>query len=160
MTLQTIRINELLLVAVPGEMSTEMGQRLKQAVLQAAQYTRQSITHVAIVGLANQYISYLRPPRNTPCNITRGPRPYMVRPVAPSLPHGWGIWWRRWPHGLRLLRFQSQWIFTPGLQVQAFPEVLSMQGGREAQRVTLDRSTTPPSASFVWEDLSPGDDLV
>ena len=31
-----------------------------------------------------------------------------------------------------------------------------MQGGREAQRVTLERSTTPPSASFVWQDLSPG----
>ena len=50
----------------------------------------------------------------------------------------------------------SQWIFRPGLKVQAFPEVLSMQGGREAQRVTLDRRTTPPSASFVWQDLSPG----
>ena len=50
----------------------------------------------------------------------------------------------------------SQWIFRPGLKIQAFPEVLSMQGGREAQRVTLEHSTTPPSASFVWQDLSPG----
>ena len=39
-----------------------MGQRLKRAVLQAAQHTRQSITHVAIVGLANQYISYFTTP--------------------------------------------------------------------------------------------------
>src|SRR5262249_20289 len=62
MILQTIRINELLLVAVPGEMSIEMGQRLKQAVLQTAQHTRQSITYVAIVGLANQYISYFTTP--------------------------------------------------------------------------------------------------
>jgi len=42
------------------------------------------------------------------------------------------------------------------MKVQAFPEVLSMQGERVAQRVTLDRSTTPPIASFVWQDLSPG----
>ena len=50
----------------------------------------------------------------------------------------------------------SQWLFRPGPKVQAFPEVLSMEGGREAQRVTLDRNTTPPSARFVWQDLSPG----
>ena len=50
----------------------------------------------------------------------------------------------------------SQWIFRPGPKVQAFPAALAMQGERQAQRVTLDRSTTPPSASFVWQDLSPG----
>ena len=156
MTLQTMRINELLLVAVPGEMSTEMGQRLKQAVLQAAQHTRQSLTHVAIVGLANQYISYFTTPEeyalqhyegaSTLYGPASGPviaarLEYLVTQMAalttpPALP--------------------SQWIFRPGLKVQAFPEVLSTQGGREAQRVTLDRSTTPPRASFVWQDLSPG----
>ena len=31
-----------------------------------------------------------------------------------------------------------------------------MRSGREAQRIALDRNTTPPSASFVWQDLSPG----
>jgi neutral ceramidase len=156
LTLQTIRINELLLVAVPGEMSTEMGQRLKQAALRNAQHTQQGITHVAIVGLANQYISYFTTPEeyalqhyegaSTLYGPASGPviaarLVYLVtqmaaRTTAPVLP--------------------SQWIFRPGLKVQAFPEVLSMQGGREAQRVTLDRSTTPPSASFVWQDLSPG----
>jgi len=60
--LQTIRVNELLLVTVPGEMTTEMGQRVKQAALQAAQRTQQGITHVAIVGLANQYVSYFTTP--------------------------------------------------------------------------------------------------
>jgi hypothetical protein len=50
----------------------------------------------------------------------------------------------------------SQWIFRPGPKMRTFPEVLSMQGGREAQQVILDHSTTPPIASFVWQDLSPG----
>jgi neutral ceramidase len=156
MTLQTMRINELLLVAVPGEMGTEMGQRLKQAVLQAAQHTPQTITHVAIVGLANQYLSYFMTPEeyalqhyegaSTLYGPASGPviatrLAYLVTQMAalttpPALP--------------------SQWIFRPGPKVQAFPEVLSMQEGREAQQVILDRSTTPPSASFVWQDLSPG----
>jgi neutral ceramidase len=156
MTLQTMRINELLLVAVPGEMSTEMGQRLKKAALQAAQHTRQTITHVAIVGLANQYLSYFTTPEeyalqhyegaSTLYGPASGPviaarLAYLVTQMAalttpPALP--------------------SQWIFRPGPKVQAFPEVLSMQGGREAQQVILDHSTTPPNASFVWQDLSPG----
>ena len=69
-----------------------MGQRLKRAVLQAAQHTRQSITHVAIVGLANQYISYFTTPEEYALQHYEGASTYMVRPVVPSLPHGWATW--------------------------------------------------------------------
>jgi neutral ceramidase len=153
--LQTIRINELLLVAVPGEMTTEMGQRVKQAVLQASQRTHQGITHVAIVGLANQYASYFTTPEEYAlqhyegASTLYGPAsgPFiaaqlvhlveqMVTTTRPGLP--------------------PQWIFRPGLKIRAFPEIPVMRGKREAQWVVLDHTITPPSARFVWQDLAPG----
>ncbi|HEY5866594.1 MAG TPA: neutral/alkaline non-lysosomal ceramidase N-terminal domain-containing protein [Candidatus Tectomicrobia bacterium] len=156
MTLQTMRINELLLVAVPGEMSTEMGQRVKQAALQAAQYTRQGITQVAIVGLANQYISYFTTPEEYAMQHYEGASTLYGPASGPVLAARLGYLVAQMATRTTPPVLPAQWSFRPGLKVQAFPEVRSMQGGREAQRVTLDHSTTPPSASFVWEDLSPG----
>ena len=105
MTLQTIRINELLLVAVPGEMSTEMGQRLKQAVLQAAQHTRQSITHVAIVGLANQYISYFTTPEEYALQHYEGASTLYGPASGPVIAARLGYLVAQMA-GLRLLRFR------------------------------------------------------
>jgi neutral ceramidase len=156
MILQTIRINALLLVAVPGEVSSEMGQRLKQAVLQAAQYTHQSITQVAIVGLANQYISYFTTPEEYDMQHYEGASTLYGAASGPVIAARLGYLVMQMATLTTSPVLPSQWIFRPGPQVRAFPEVLSMQGGREAQRVTLDHSTTPPSASFVWQDLSPG----
>jgi neutral ceramidase len=147
--LQTIRINELLLVAVPGEMTTEMGQRLKQAALQAAQHTHQGMTQVTIVGLANQYMSYFTTPEEYDMQHYEGASTLYGPASGPVIA-------ARLSYLVTQMALPSQWIFRPGLKVQAFPEVLSMQGGREAQRVILERRTMPPSASFVWQDLSPG----
>jgi neutral ceramidase len=156
MTLQTMRINELLLVAVPGEISTEMGQRLKQTVLQAAQYTRQGMTQVAIVGLANQYISYFTTPEEYDMQHYEGASTLYGPASGPVLAARLGYLVAQMATRTTPPALPAQWLFRPGLKVQTFPEVRSMQGGRKAQRVTLDRSSTPPSASFVWEDLSPG----
>jgi neutral ceramidase len=156
MTLQTMRINELLLVAVPGEMSTEMGQRLKRTVLQAAQHTHQSMTHVAIIGLANQYISYFTTPEEYALQHYEGALTLYGPASGPVMAARLGYLVTQMAELTTPPALPSQWLFRPGLKIQAFPEVLSMPGEREAQRVTLERSTTPPSASFVWQDLSPG----
>jgi neutral ceramidase len=156
MTLQTMRINELLLIAVPGEMSTEMGQRLKQAVLQSAQYTHQGITQVAIVGLANQYISHFTTPEEYALQHYEGASTLYGPASGPVIAARLGYLVTQMAALTTPPALPSQWLFRPGQRVQAFPEVLAMQGRREAQRVTLDRSTTSPSASFVWQDLSPG----
>jgi neutral ceramidase len=156
MTLQTIRINELLLVAVPGEISTEMGQRLKQASLQAAQYTRQGITQVAIIGLANQYISYFTTPEEYAMQHYEGASTLYGPASGPVLAARLGYLVAQMATRATPPALPAQWIFRPGLKAQTFPAVRSMQGGREAQRVTLDHSSTPPSVSFVWEDLRPG----
>jgi neutral ceramidase len=156
MTLQTMRINELLLVAVPGEMSTEMGQRLKRTVLQAAQNTHQNLTHVAIIGLANQYVSYFTTPEEYALQHYEGASTLYGPASGPVIAARLGYLVTQMAELTTPPALPSQWIFRPGLKIQAFPEVLSMQGGREAQQVTLEHSTTPPSANFVWQDLSPG----
>jgi neutral ceramidase len=156
MTLQTMRINELLLVAVPGEMSTEMGQRLKQTVLQAVQNTHQNMTHVAIIGLANQYISYFTTPEEYAMQHYEGASTLYGPASGPVIAARLGYLVTQMAELTTPPALPSQWLFRPGLKIQVFPEVLSMQEGREAQRVTLEHSTTPPSASFVWQDLSPG----
>jgi neutral ceramidase len=137
-------------------MSTEMGQRLKQAVLQAAQHTHQGMTQIAIIGLANQYISHFTTPEEYALQHYEGASTLYGPASGPIIAARLGYLVTQMAALTTPPALPSQWIFRPGPKVQAFPEVLSVQGGREAQQVILDRSTTPPSASFVWQDLSPG----
>jgi neutral ceramidase len=156
LTLQTIRINELLLVTVPGEMTTEMGRRVKQAVLQAAQHTNQRVTQVAIVGLANQYMSYFATPEEYDLQHYEGASTLYGPASGPFI-------------AARLERLVAQmadtsvhpvvptgWTFQPGPEAHYFPEAQLMQGAREAGRVKVDHSTTPPTVRFVWQDSAPG----
>jgi neutral ceramidase len=156
MTLQTIRINELLLVAVPGELNTAMGQRVKQAVLQVAQHTQQGMTQVAIVGLANQYISYFTTPEEYALQHYEGASTLYGPASGPVIAARLGYLVAQMAARTTPPALPLQWLFRPGLKVHAFPEVLTMRGRREAQRVVLDRTTTPSIARFVWQDLAPG----
>jgi len=61
MTLQTIRIGDLLLVTVPGEITTMMGLAAAQKCSTAAQ-VQPEIKRIAIVSQANQYMSYFTTP--------------------------------------------------------------------------------------------------
>ena len=61
-SVQVIRIGDLLMVTVPGEATAEMGARIKDAVLGEAQSIDPTITSVALVGLANQFVSYFTTP--------------------------------------------------------------------------------------------------
>ena len=58
-SIQVLRIGGVLVVTVPGEITTEMARRIKNAVREAAQTHDPSIRDVTLVGLANQYISYI-----------------------------------------------------------------------------------------------------
>ncbi|HUO05129.1 MAG TPA: neutral/alkaline non-lysosomal ceramidase N-terminal domain-containing protein [Candidatus Binataceae bacterium] len=60
--IQAIQINDLLLIGLPGEFTTEMGRRIKAAARQAARFLNPPIQYVAIAGLANQYASYYTTP--------------------------------------------------------------------------------------------------
>lgn len=156
LTLQTIQINGLLLVTVPGEMTTEMGQRVKQVALQAAQRMNQGIEQVTVVGLANQYVSYFTTPEEYTLQHYEGASTLYGPASGPFIAE-------------RLVRLVGQmadetnqpdvprkWKFRPGLRARYFPREKHLQAEREAQRVELDLTTTPPHVRFVWRCMSPG----
>lgn len=155
-TLQAIRVNDLLLVTVPGAMTTELGQRLKQVILQTAQQTNQTTTHVAVVGLANQYASYFTTPEEYElqhyegASTLYGPASgllviarliHLVEHMASS-------------HTVPVI--PAHWRFEPGPKAVLLPEAIPLRGRREAQRLELDQSVTPPMPSFTWQDFMPG----
>jgi neutral ceramidase len=61
MTLQTMRVGGLLLVAIPGEITTKMGLAVARKCSSAASAFPE-VRHSAIVSLANQYMSYFTTP--------------------------------------------------------------------------------------------------
>jgi neutral ceramidase len=58
--LLALRIGDRLIVSVPGEMTAEMGRRLRQSVLDAS--SGAGITTTVISGLANEYADYFTTP--------------------------------------------------------------------------------------------------
>jgi hypothetical protein len=56
-----VRIGDRLIASIPGEMTAEMGKRVRDAVLAAVGAS--GITSVVIDGLANEYVSYLTSPQ-------------------------------------------------------------------------------------------------
>lgn len=55
-----IRVGDRAIISVPGEMTAELGRRLRQAA--AAQARGSGIRHIVISGYANEFISYLTTP--------------------------------------------------------------------------------------------------
>ncbi len=156
LTLQTIQINELLLVTVPGEMTTEMGQRVKQASLEAAQLMDERVKQVAVVGLANQYVSYFTTPEEYALQHYEGASTLYGPASGPFI-------------AVRLARLIEQmaddtnqpdvprkWKFSPGLRARYFPREKRLQGEQEAQHVELELTAIPPHVRFVWQCMSPG----
>ena len=58
--LMALRIGDRLIVSMPGEMTSEMGRRVRASVLDAAKGA--GITTTVIAGLANEYASYFTTP--------------------------------------------------------------------------------------------------
>lgn len=58
--LSTIRVGDRLIFSVPGEMTVEMGRRIKESVTKAV--AGSGIKHVVLSGLANEYVDYLVTP--------------------------------------------------------------------------------------------------
>jgi hypothetical protein len=56
-----VRIGDRLIASIPGEMTAEMGKRVRDAVLAAVPGS--GISRVVIDGLANEYVSYLTSPQ-------------------------------------------------------------------------------------------------
>lgn len=155
-TFQLIRINQLLLAAVPGEMSTEMGWRVKQALLHAAQRTNQAVTQVAIVGLANQYVSYFTTPEEYDMQHYEGAATLFGPESGPFIQ----------AHLVQLVQqmadttpqpvVPSSWKFRPGLRFSYFPPKIARQIDPEPLQVEVFASQTSPRVQFRWQDGAPG----
>ena len=59
--LMTVRVGDRLIASIPGEMTAEMGRRVRHAVEQAAQGS--GIRRAVISGLANEYADYFTTPQ-------------------------------------------------------------------------------------------------
>ncbi|MCD6569435.1 MAG: neutral/alkaline non-lysosomal ceramidase N-terminal domain-containing protein [Deltaproteobacteria bacterium] len=57
---QVMRINDLILAAIPGEPTKETGSRIKKGILDTCGSF--GISHVAVVGLANEFMDYVTTP--------------------------------------------------------------------------------------------------
>lgn len=155
LTLQTLQINELLLIALPGELTVEMGARVKAAARQAAKQAGQEPAFVAVVGLANQYASYFTTPEeyelqhyegaSTLFGPASGPLlaqeaarlvAAMINDVPPTVPSGWK--------------------FKPGTVIRYFPDEQKVVITRIARDTQVSCDGTRPTARFEWVDLAPG----
>lgn len=156
LALQVLRIHTLLLLAVPGELTTDMGRRVKEVALQVAQSHQPGVTQVAIVGLANQYAGYFTTPEE-----------YALQHYEGALTlHGPASGLLILSRFIRLLEqmatpagpvvLPKQWQFQPGPKLQAFPEAKAMRGARVAEPVSVELNATPPQVRFRWQDLGPG----
>ena len=58
--LSAVRIGDRMIVTVPGEMTEEMGRRLRASVLRATK--KEGVRRVVISGLANEYLDYFTTP--------------------------------------------------------------------------------------------------
>jgi neutral ceramidase len=156
LTVQTLRINDLLLLAVPGEMTVEMGRRVQQAALQQAAYTHQGMKQAVLVGLANHHVGYFTTPEEYTQQHYEGAATLYGQASGPFIAS----------RVLRLVeqmavsnvraRLPRQWLFRPGPKIQALPEARTMPGARAAGPIRIERTTTPPHVSFRWQDLGPG----
>ena len=155
-TFQVVRINQLLLVAVPGEMSTEMGWRVKHAVLQAAQQTQQPVTHVAVVGLANQYVSYFTTPEEYDMQHYEGAATLFGPDSGPFIQTHLVHLVHQMADPTRQPVVPSSWTFRPGLRFSYFPHKTPRQVDPESGPVEVFAAHTPPLVQFQWQDGTPG----
>ncbi len=156
LTLQTIRINELLLVTVPGEMTTEMGRRVKRSVLKSTQQTNQGVEYLAVVGLANQYASYFTTPEEYELQHYEGAATLYGPASGPFIAERLARLVRQMAGKATRSELPSEWTFKPGAAVEYFPSPPSIQDRQVASQVELDLAEAQPRASFLWYDLPPG----
>lgn len=60
--LATIQVGDRLIFSIPGEMTVEMGRRVKTAIMDAVSGSGSGIKHVVLSGLANEYDDYFTTP--------------------------------------------------------------------------------------------------
>jgi neutral ceramidase len=157
LTIQTIRINNYIFIALPGEFSVEMGARLKHGALMSARAHGLSINKAVIIGLANQYADYVTTPEEYDmqyyegASMVFGPEEgywiseqvsSMIAEMSSGTPH---------------IPFPAVWSFTTGIVCGHFPKTKRMEGSRAAGAVTVGAGSQKFAVVFTWHDVGPSE---
>jgi neutral ceramidase len=148
----TWRVGDTLLLALPTEMTTQMGRRVRAAVLAAG---GPAIKRVAIVGLANSYVSYTATPEEYDACHYEGSFTLYGREQ--------GARWR--DTGAVLARALASGADAPAPAFR-FPPLLGLPGGGgsaprtspqagKAARQPADRVPRMGIATFAWHGGDP-----
>ncbi|MGH7813580.1 MAG: neutral/alkaline non-lysosomal ceramidase N-terminal domain-containing protein [Candidatus Binataceae bacterium] len=155
---QIFQINELLLIALPGEFTTEMGRRIKAAAKLAAQSFDPPIAGAAIVGLASQYSSYYTTPEEYDIqnyeggSTLYGPNsgPWMQSKVEELVKRMAGPSFK--------VDYPTEWTYTTGWVRNWYRSPGGAPAAQVAHSVKID--SAPRTVSFSWHGLSAGDVLL
>jgi len=151
MTLQVMQIGNLLLPTIPGEMTTEMGWRVRQACLASAKLALPGVQKTAVVCLANQYMSYITTPEEYSQQHYEGGSNLYGENTGPFIRE----------QLVRLIEkigkgetpvIKNHWTFAPGLKWCFIKKKKTEIVLREEKEFSKNGC----SASFSWIDLPPG----
>jgi neutral ceramidase len=156
--IQTFRINDVLFVALPGEVTTEMGRRIRDAARSSAAEVGLSVKSVALLGLAGAYISYVSTPEEYEQQHYEGASTFYGPGLGPFLQGNVA----RLVRELALPSRQPVFVAESGIPGGAsslIPPKERFRTDRKAEHdaeVQIDRSSETACAVFEWRDMRPG----
>src|SRR5260370_648996 len=154
--LQAIRINGLLLIALPGEFTTEMGNRIMASARQIALSSHQNVQQTAIVGLANEYSSYFTTPEEYDVQDYEGSSTLFGPQSGPFIEKQVGRLIEQMADTSHHPQLEKSWTFATGIVRRHFPVARAGFAARQGIAVKVNCESSNPSASFSWRDLPPG----
>ncbi|HVN64974.1 MAG TPA: neutral/alkaline non-lysosomal ceramidase N-terminal domain-containing protein [Candidatus Binataceae bacterium] len=152
---QIFRINELLLIALPGEFTTEMGRRIKAAAKAAAKSFDASVGSAAIVGLASQYSSYYTTPEEYDIQNYEGGSTLYGRTSGPWMQSRVEALIKQMGDSSFEVEYPTEWTYTTGWVRNWYKSPTGEQITQVARSVKIDPAAR--TVAFSWYGLSAGD---
>jgi neutral ceramidase len=151
MTLQAVQIGDLLLAAIPVELTSEMGRRIRENLLERARQAGLGVNRAAIVCLANQYMSYVTTPEEYSMQQYEGGSnlygeqtgPFIGQQVAKLIDQ----MGKSEPSQMK-----NRWMFAPGLKVCYLRKKKPLTVTRRIKMLSLEEGLT----RLTWIDEPPG----
>jgi len=151
MTLQVVQIGDLLLAAIPVEMTTEMGRRIRENFFARARQAGLKLSRAAIVCLANQYMSYVTTPEEYSTQQYEGGSNLYGEQAGPFISQQVEKLVEQMGKG-EPSKVKNRWLFAPGLKVSYLRKKKPLTVTRRVEALSLDECL----ASLTWMDEPPG----
>jgi neutral ceramidase len=157
LTIQAVRINNYIFLALPGEFSVEMGARLKHAALVSAQAHGLSITKAVIIGLANQYADYVTTPEEYEMQYYEGASMVFGPEEGSWISDQVSSMITEMSSDTTHIPSPKVWSFATGIVWGHFPKKERMKGSRRAGAVTIGSESQESTVQFTWHDVGPSE---